>query len=288
MSRSRSLAALWWPRACASICAMTVWMRITAAFILALLVVVPNVGAAPYPPTYALHPAFTLASIGADGSILVNLEEEQERSSTRHSTTDRYLADGRLDRSFKPDGRRVAPEAVDSKGRILRASDDGGIERLNPDGSVETSFDSVRSLGGRSGQLQIATILPLASGKVAVAGQAWRGSGQSSSYEIGVALYEESGLVDPGFGREGIVLLSEEFGVEGEGFVGLTSGPAEDLLVSFNEKSWARGTPVSMAGGGSRVVALNLKGAPDPGFASGGVYGSPDPIAAVEGMPDGG
>jgi hypothetical protein len=42
-----------------------------------------------------------------------------------------------------------------------------------------------------------------------------------------------------------------------------------------------------MAGSGSRVVALNLKGALDPRFAGDGVYGSPDPIAAVEGMPDG-
>jgi uncharacterized delta-60 repeat protein len=267
---------------------MTVRMRITSAFILALLVVVPNAGAAPYPPTYELHPVFTSASIGADGSILVNLEEEQERSSTRHSRTNRYLADGRLDRSFKPDGRRVAPEAVDSKGRILRASDDGGIERLNPDGSVETSFDSVRSLGDRSGLFQIAAILPLASGKVAVAGEAWRESGQSSSYEIGVALYEESGLVASGFGREGIVLLREDLGVEGEEFIGLTPGPAEDLLVSFNEKSWARGALVSMAGGGSRIVALNLKGTLVPGFAGGGIHGSPDPIAAVEEMQDGG
>jgi hypothetical protein len=53
--------------------AMTLRLRLTVGFVLALLVVVPNAGAAPYPPNLALHPAFTSASIGADGSILVYL-----------------------------------------------------------------------------------------------------------------------------------------------------------------------------------------------------------------------
>ena len=269
--------------------AMTLLLRSTVAFVLALLVVVPNAGAAPYPPTFALHPTFTSASIGADGSILVNLEEDAGYSA-RHSTTTRYLADGQLDRSFEPErpgGMKVA-EVIDSQGRTLRLSAGGGIERLKPDGSFETSFTPpVReSPGGRS-DFRIEAILPLASGKVAAAGQVLRRIGESSRYEVRVALYEESGLIDSGFGTEGIVRLTEESGVEGEEFVGLTAGPAEDVLVTFNEKNWARGVPTSMAGSGSRVVALNLKGALDPRFAGDGVYGSPDPIAAVEGMPDG-
>jgi uncharacterized delta-60 repeat protein len=269
-------------------CAMTLRPRLTVGFVLALLVVVPNAGAAPYPPTFALQPAFTSARIGADGSILVNLEKEYKDSNAKHSTASRYLADGQLDRSFEPErpgGMEVA-EVIDSKGRALRRSARGGIERLNPDGSVETSFAPPvpTSPGGWSDEFRIEAILPLASGKVAVAGQVLRRIGQSSRYEIGVALYEESGRIDSAFGTEGIVRLTEEIGIEGEEFVGLTSGPAEDVLVSFNER--ARGAP-SMAGSGSRVVALNLKGALDPRFATGGVYGSADPIAAVEDMPDG-
>lgn len=270
---------------------MTLRLRSTVvAFVLALLVVVPNAGAAPYPPTFALHPAFTSASIGADGSILVTLEEENEDSSARHSTTSRYLADGQLDRSFQPErpgGMEVA-EVIDSKGRTLRLSVSGGIERLNPDGSLETSFTPpVReSPGGRS-DFRIEAILPLASGKVAVAGQVLRQIEQTRRYEVRVALYEESGLIDSAFGTEGIVRLTEETGVEGEEFVGLTSGPGEDVLVSFNEEDWPRGAPTSRVGSGSRVVALNLNGTLDPGFATGGVYSSADRIAAVEGMPDG-
>jgi uncharacterized delta-60 repeat protein len=269
-------------------CTVTLRLRLTVAFVLALVVVVPNAGAAPYPPTFALHPAFTSASIGADGSILVNLEEDAKYSA-RHSTTTRYLADGQLDRSFepaRPGGMEVA-EAVDSQGRTLRLSAGGGIERLNPDGSFETSFTPpVReSPGGRS-DFRIEAILPLPSGKVAAAGQVLRRIGESSRYEVRVALYEESGLIESGFGTEGIVRLTEEIGIEGEEFVGLTPGPAEDVLVSVNERDWAGGA-ASMGGSGSRVVALNLKGALDPGFATGGVYGSPDPIAAVEGTPDG-
>jgi uncharacterized delta-60 repeat protein len=267
---------------------MTVRLRLTVVVVLALPVIVPNAGAAPYPPSFALHPAFTSARIGADGSILVNLEEEYEQSSARHSTTGRYLADGQLDRSFEPErpgGVEVA-EVIDSKGRTLRRSPSGGIERLSPDGSLETSFaPPVRdSPGSWSDEFRIEAILPLTSGKVAVAGQVLRRIGESSRYEVRVALYEESGLIDSSFGTKGIVRLAEEIGVEGEEFVGLTSGPAEDVLVSFNEKT--RGAS-SMAGSGSRVVALSLKGALDSGFATGGVYGSADPIAAVEGMADG-
>lgn len=267
---------------------MTLRLRLTVAFVPALLVVVPNAGAAPYPPTFAFHPAFTSASIGADGSILVNLEEDKG-GSARHSTTTRYLADGQLDRSFEPErpgGMEVA-EVVDSKGRTLRLSAGGGIERLKPDGSFETSFTPpVRESPGGRWDFRIEAILPLASGKVAAAGQVLRRIGESSRYEVRVALYEESGQIESGFGTEGIVRLTEEIGVEGEEFVGLTSGPAKDVLVSFNEKDWAGGAP-SMGGSGSRVVALNLKGALDPGFATGGVHSSPDPIAAVEGTPDG-
>jgi len=270
--------------------AMTLRLRLTVGFVLALLVVVPNAGAAPYPPTFAFHPAFTSASIGADGSILVNLEEDKG-GSVRHSTTTRYLADGQLDRSFEPErpgGIEVA-EAIDSKGRTLRRSARGGIERLNPDGSVETSFAPPvpEPPGSWSAEFRVEAILPLASGKVAAAGQVLRRIGESSRYEIRVALYEESGLIDSAFGTQGVVRLSEEIGIEGEEFVGLTPGPAEDVLVSFNQTGGAGGAPTSTVGSGSRVVALNLQGALDPGFATGGVYGSPDPIAAVEGTPDG-
>lgn len=268
---------------------MTARLRLTAAFVLALLVVVPNAGAAPYPPSFALHPAFTSASIGTDGSILVNLEEEYERSNARHSTTSRYLADGQLDRSFEPErpGGTGVVEAIDSKGRTLRRSAEGGIERLNPDGSVEASFGPPESADGESVEFLIEAILPLASGRVAVAGQVLR-SRESDRYEMRVALYDESGLLDSGFGKEGIVRLTEEIGVEGEEFVGLTSGPAEDVLVSLNEKRWSRGARTPIVGSGSRVVAVSVKGELAPSFAAGGVYSSPDPITAVEGMPDGG
>lgn len=226
-------------------CVMTARLRLMATFVLALLVVVPNAGAAPYPPSFALAPEFTSAIIGADGSILVNLEEEYEASNARHSATSRYFADGQLDRSFKParPGGPGAVEAVDSNGRTLRASGKGGIERLNPNGSVETSFapPGNDSQGGGSLGFRIEAILPLASGKVAAAGQVLRRGSEPERYEIRVALYNESGLIDSGFGTEGIVGLTEETGVEGEEFVGLTSGPAEDVLVSLNEKDWARG-----------------------------------------------
>jgi uncharacterized delta-60 repeat protein len=264
---------------------------LTVAFTLGLLAAAPNAGAAPYPPTLALQPAFTAASVGTDGSILVNLEQARETSSERYSTVIRYLGDGQLDRSFRPErSRRMeVPEAIDSKGRTLKASARGGVERLNADGSVDAVFapPALEPRAGEAIEFRIAAILPLASGRVAVAGPVLR-RGEHAHDEIGVALYDESGLPDTTFGTNGIVKLGEDLGVEGEEFIGLTSGPSEDLLVSLNERDRSGGVPTPKIGSGPRVAAVTLKGKLDPSFSADGVYSSPDPIAAVAGMPDGG
>jgi uncharacterized delta-60 repeat protein len=287
-------------------CAMGPRPSLTIAFVLALLVAAPSAGAATYSPTFALHPQFTSAGVGADGSIMAILEEEGENTTTTHSTVSRYFADGRPDRSFKPArsswANAEAATAVDAKGRILRSSrsPEGGIERLSPDGSVELAFASPGrdpSAGGKPGpEFQVEAILPLAAGRVAVAGLTFpRGIrltdgsvGESTCCELGVAVYDESGALDPSFGTGGTLRLDEEAGVEGEGLVGLTSGADGSLLVAVDGKSWSWHGSVPVVGEGSRVVALGPRGVLDPSFATGGVFSSPDRIAAVAGTPDGG
>jgi len=287
-------------------CAMTARLFLTIALVLGLLVTVPGAEAAPYPPTFALHPEFTAAAVRSDGSILAILKREKEQSSETRPRVSRYLPDGRLDRSFRPDraawAEAEAVTATDSKGRTLRSSrfSEGGIERLNPNGSVETSFappERELPAGEQEGpEFRVEAILPLPSGKVAVAG---RGIGRrvrseegavvgNSGPEVGVAVYDESGLLDPSFGTAGTLRLGEETGVEGEGFVGLTQGPGEAILVSFDGKPWSWKGAVPVVGEGSRVVALDPHGALDQSFATGGVFSSPDRVVAIEGMPDGG
>lgn len=290
----------------AIMCAMTARLCLVISFALGLLAVAPGAEAAPYPPTFALHPEFTAAAIRSDGSILAILKREKGQSSETRATVSRYLPGGRPDRSFRP-GRAAwveaeAVTAIDAKGRTLRSSrfGDGAIERLAPDGTVETAFappERELPAGEREGpELQVEAILPLPSGKIAVAGRATgrrvrTEDGKEVGYsgpEVGVAVYDESGRLDPGFGTEGTLRMGEEVGVEGEGFVGLTPGPEGALLVSFDGKPWSWKGRIPVAGEGSRVVALDPDGTLDPNFADGGVFSSPDRIAGVEGMPDGG
>jgi uncharacterized delta-60 repeat protein len=268
-------------------------LHLAGACFVVLAILAPTATAAPYPASLSLDPQFTSASVGADGSILVNLEEEEANSSLRDSTRERYLADGRRDRSFRPRGagESEAIEAVDSKGRTLRPAARGGIERIDPDGTVEAAFvPPARDSPGwePAGGFPIEAILPLPSGRVAVAGRVVREEAEQGRYEVLVAVYDESGRLDPDFGTEGIVELGTDTGVEGEQVVGLTPGPGEDLLVSVDDMAGFRGEAPSVARSGSRVAALDPKGALDPSFGTGGAFSTPDRIAAVAGGPGGG
>jgi hypothetical protein len=268
-------------------------LHLAGACFVVLAIIVSTAKAAPFPASLSLDPQFTSASVGADGSILVNLEEEETNGSPRHSTREHYLAVGRRDRSFRPRGAGEAEaiEAVDAKGRILRPAAGGGLERIGVDGALETTFPppSHDAPGWEpTGGFPIEAILPLPSGKVAVAGRVVREEAGQGRYEVLVAVYGESGPLDPGFGKEGIVELGTDTGVEGEGLVGLAPGPEEALLVSVDDKTGFRGEAPSVARSGSRVAALGPSGALDPSFGTGGVFSTPDRIAAVAGAPGGG
>lgn len=287
-------------------CSMTPRLLLTSALVVGFLILPPGAEAAPYPPTFPLHPAFTTAAVRPDGSILAILEREKEQSSETRGPISLYLPDGRADRSFRPDraawGEAESVTAIDSKGRTLRISrfSEGRIERLGPDGGVETVFAPaerklpVEQLEGP--ELQVEAILPLPSGKVAVAGRANVRRIRSedgtlvgySGPETAVAVYDESGLLDPSFGTGGTLRIGEELGYEGEGFLGLAQGPGEAILVSFDGKPWSWRGAVPVVGEASRVVALGPRGTLDANFADGGVFSSPDRIAGVEAMPGGG
>src|SRR6201996_3241434 len=273
---------------------MTARLRLVTALLfaslaLAFLALAPSAGAAPYPPNLAFRPSFTSATVGVDGSILVNLEQESEDSSERDATVSRYSADGRLDPSFRSGRGAGVVEAVDSKGDTYRRSNEGGIERLGPGGGIEGTFPAPKVEDPGSGiyEARVEAILPLASGKVAVAVSVVRrktelpSHEESTSTEVEIARYDESGALDAGFGSGGIVGLKESLGVEGEELVGLTVGPGEDLLGAVNQDEWTGEAATEPTGGsGARVVALGRTGALDPEFGAGGVFDSVDPIAA--------
>jgi uncharacterized delta-60 repeat protein len=182
----------------------------------------------------------------------------------------------------------AATEAFDSVGRTLKVSESAStIERFDPDGSLDNSFgcgagsDSCRS----SVFFQIEAILPLPSGKIVVAGSV-RGK-EETTKEIALARYEESGVLDPNFGKEGVLGLRDERSVGGEELVALEVGAGEDVLVAINdEKGRESGSPVRR--GGSVVVAVGGDGHLDAAYGAGGTRASSDYIGAVEGLPGGG
>jgi uncharacterized delta-60 repeat protein len=243
-----------------------------------------------YPPSFA-GAFFRSASVGADGSFLATRQDTYNGAGFVSEV--RYLANGQPDPSFKSVEKEEVPEAVDAKGRTLRvqtAIAEEAFERLNPDGSVDTSlgagqFEEPRS---KAVEFRIEAILPLASGKIVVAGTvAAPGRGSEAGTEVAVAMYDESGLLDPTFGNGGVVDLAKDDGAAGEELIALTAGPGEDALVSLNDES-SKETAAAIVHSGSRVAAVGPDGHLDPGFAAGGIYATADAIGAVAGLPGGG
>jgi uncharacterized delta-60 repeat protein len=275
-----------------------------AALLLALALAAPTaaMASAPTPdpafghgghaePTYERNyePAeFLGATVGADGSILA----------TRHDSYngrgvigfDRYFADGSPDRSYRQENTEERPEAIDAKGRVVRTSQPAyesprGLERLNPDGSPDAGFGCDAQDTSCHDVLidsHIDAILPLASGKIVVAGS---GTGPrvdgEPTLEVTVARYDESGVLDPTFGSGGVVHLGKDAGVKGEELAGLTVGPGEDVLLTLDDEARTEQEPGPR--GGSKVVAVGPDGHLDQGYGTGGTFTSDDYVGAVEG-----
>jgi uncharacterized delta-60 repeat protein len=279
----------------------------TATVLLASALPAPGAGAAPAPkldpsfgaggrarpvygPTFS-GASFPVGAVGADGSLVVNRQDSADGEG--FVTVERYTADGRLDPTFKTEEKSELVEAEDAQGRTLRTSraeSPETIERLDADGSLDKEFGCDAPIEGCHSftGFSIAAILPLPSGKILVAGSI---AGRRESYpvikELALARFDESGALDPGFGKGGIVHLAADDGVAGEELVGLTLGGGEDALVSLNDEvadessSW-------LPTGGSKVAAVGPSGQLDPAFGAAGVYASADHIGAIESIAGGG
>lgn len=208
-----------------------------------------------FPPSFQ-GSYFVAAKVEADGSILTSRQESQ--NGTGFVNVERYLADGSVDPSFKPEGKEERFQAVTAQGRELRAG------------------------------FTIEATLTLPSGKIFAAGTvAAINKGEGSVREADVARFDESGALDPSFGTGGEAVLPIGTEVRREEVIALTPGAGEDVLVSLRDRpAIVNGLPEM--GGGSHVVAVAPSGAPDPGFAASGIYRSPDALAAVVALSGGG
>lgn len=201
----------------------------------------------------------------------------------------RLTADGALDTSFDGDGRVAIDSggleaahalALQPDGKVVVAgftnvagTQDVVVYRLNPNGSLDPSFDGDGRLGIDSGGDEFAEDLAVQSdGKMLIAGRTSIGSD--------VALYRlnADGSFDPSF--------------DGDGRLGIDLGGGEtatSVVVQADGKILVAGrTSVNSSG---IVLRLNPDGSSDTSFAGGGVFaidlGGSESFSAVRLQPDG-
>jgi uncharacterized delta-60 repeat protein len=118
----------------------------------------------------------------------------------------RLLSDGTLDPNFAPvigSGSNVLALAIQTDGRILLAgqftnvngANRNGVARIQPDGSLDLSFDPGSGIGN-SGSNEVYSITLLSSGKVLLSGAFTNFNGLPRNY---IARLNADGTVDPSF-----------------------------------------------------------------------------------------
>lgn len=196
----------------------------------------------------------------------------------------RYTSAGSLDFTFKPQvsfyfdttNSAINPVsmAVQPDDRILVAgpveisSLDFGLARLNPDGSLDTSFGTdgkvTTDFAGRQDSANALAVQP--DKKIIVAG--------SSGGNIALARYTSTGSLDSGFGAGGLILLS-------------LAGTGNAVAVQPDDKIVVAGT----SGTDFVVVRLYSNGDPDTSFGGTGYvltdFGGSDYGNALALQPDG-
>jgi uncharacterized delta-60 repeat protein len=191
----------------------------------------------------------------------------------------RYNSNGTLDTSFDGDGKKVIQVqthdygysvAVQPDGKILiggtssttNVDSDFMVLRLNPNGSLDNSFDAdgkVVTIIGTSQDYGRKLIL-LPDGKIFVAGYIHI---NANDYELAAARYNSDGSLDATFSGDGKMI--SEFGASYESF--------EDALVQPDGKILILGSRLSGAPGFNYKVLVaryNSDGTIDTSFASGG------------------
>ncbi len=239
-------------------------------------------------PTFGNAGVVTLASAGTfprslvlqpDGKILVSGANGQVFATLR------FNADGSPDPSFGANGQvtliftgqepltQVAI-ALQHDGRILVIGSQGGmfnfLERLNPDGSVDTSFGSAGFMS-LSYIPQALAVQP--NGRIVVAGETNFATGPAQ-FEIG--RFDINGATDVTFGNNGITPVP-----------GAAINAVVDLLIQPDGKTITVRTNGD-AGNNLQVIRTNPDGALDATFGTGGA--TTTPIGFAEGaalQPDG-
>ncbi len=159
----------------------------------------------------------------SDGKILVlaNVTSSSSAGSTVATDVLRYTTGGALDATFGRNGVAAIPAtlgeiesmAVQPNGQILVAGVGSGalaVERLNPNGTVDTAFGSggmaLASLNGRFPAPQI-VVLAQPDGSILLGGQL-EPAGRGQSAQTLLARFTPVGALDQAFGNSGTVVVT--------------------------------------------------------------------------------
>lgn len=161
-------------------------------------------------------------------------------TSTRQFTVARYNTNGSLDTSLDGDGivivtafdgfgRGVALQTDDKivvVGRTFASPSDVKVVRLNPDGSLDTTFGSggIVTTDGPAGLEDTARRVAIQSdGKIVIVGITWNSAPVANPADIWVVRYNSDGTLDSSFDSDGIVVTPNttvpEAGDEGSDLV---------------------------------------------------------------------
>lgn len=203
----------------------------------------------------------------------------------------RYFPDGTLDPSFgsggkvttvfpgrysevtalalQPDGKIVAAGKVSGVAGPASLTDDFGLARYHPNGSLDMSFGSgglVTTDFGGFDPAQGMALLP--GGRIAVAG----GRSLGSVFDFAVALYESNGSPSAGFGNGGRV-LTDFFGRDDFAYAVLGQPDGRVVAVGY-----------AFSNGPTRVALAryNLDGSLDASFGGDGKATTSDAVSSSE------
>jgi uncharacterized delta-60 repeat protein len=215
-----------------------------------------------------------------DGKLLLVATFEAADGS-RKGMIQRRDASGALDTAFGSGGTVVASEiqgiALQANGGILFATYDyhrcgGRVVRLKPDGEEDSGFGT-DGCGVRS-PLAVSRIAVQPDGRIVLAGAApdCPCSHVFPTFQLALARLQPDGGLDTGFGNAGTVLIHSE----------------HDLAENFATGLAVREDGTILVAGNRSLLGLSARGAPDPGFGSGGVVESAGAPKALLALPGGG
>lgn len=220
----------------------------------------------------------TTVVVQPDGKTLVSGTVGDQNAESVFGVA-RYNIDGSLDNTFGTNGRVTVDffsyylwkvEMVSqSDGKILLAGavgpyltqPDMGIVRLNPDGSLDSSFGT----GGKftcdffTWNDGITSLAIQPDGKIVAAGYA---TSQAGDFDFAAIRVTPSGVLDTGFGTGGKTTINFSGAMDQANGIALQT----DGKIVLAGTAWANGSSDSDFG----VVRLNADGTLDGGFGSGG------------------